>query len=477
MKKQSDYKRILEYFIKVNTGLWFIIFGLILIIVPHFVGMFLQTLALRDGQIVIERFDAYGAVGVVIGGTFLTVGLTFIIVDVLFTRYQEIEKDLKKKGIMNVFENRAELQTVFSYKHIISRFEQIIFIGTKHSDFTDNLFKNHDGIRDIIASKGKGFKIKIYFLNPNSEYKYLFDEDDKLPDKTDLGQAILMHIKTLLRLMNDYPELRNRITIYLHNTIPIGNITILDNHIYLVNRYLFFEESPKTLWFELTRDSAATQRIDAYFRKVERDKPREINSLPDLKSLENTELRELLTVLDGDAKPTNFNRAREIIHRKGYLHRTVHIWIVNSRQEVLLQKRGNDVEVSKALWGCACTGHITTGKSSLETAVDEVYQELGVNIWPIAQAGKLLKIGEFRHNFDDEAITFHDNEINDVYLLEVDKTIDEYTIEDGIVEEIKFMNYKEFENDYKTNPQHYVTSHKEEHNLVIRTFKQRFEPY
>ena len=290
-------------------------------------------------------------------------------------------------------------------------------------------------------------------------------------------KAILQHIKTLFRMLNDHPELKSKINIYLHHTIPIGNVSILDNHVYLVNRYLFFEESPKTLWFELSEGAADTQRIIAYFEKVKKDKPKEINKLSDLEPLENTELKELLTVLDMDGKPTNFNRAREIVHRRGYLHRSVHIWIVNSKQEVLLQKRGSNVEVSKNLWGCACTGHIIAGKSSLESVVDEVSQELGIDISSIVHSAKVEKIGEFRHNFTDDKTTFHDNEINDVYLIEMDKPIAEYTIEENLVEEIKFMDYKEFEADYKANPKSYVTSYKEEHKLIIKTLKHKFESH
>lgn len=475
MKRQSDYKRILEYFIKVNTGVWLIIFGIIFISIPHFFEIFAQKQIMGDGKIFIEGLTAWGRVIAQIGETFLTVGLTFIIVDVLFSKYQEKEKALKQKGILNVFENRTELQNIYSFKNIVSKFEHIVFIGTKHSEFTDIVYKNADGIRDIIINKGKDFKIDIYFLNPNSEYKYLFDEDEKLPHKADLGQSILQHIKVLFMIFKDYPAIKSKINIYLHHTIPIGNITILDNQIYIINRYLFFEQSPKTLWFELSRDAADTQRIRAYFNKIEKDKPRSIKNLTDLKPLENLELKELLTVLDAEGKPTNFNRAREIIHRKGYLHRSVHIWIANSNKEVLLQKRGVGVEISKNLWGCACTGHIIAGKSSLEAAIDEVYQELGLDISPIVQRGKIVKLGELSNNFDDDENTFHDNEINDVYLIETDKKLSEFTIEENIVEEIKYMNYIDFENDYKANPNSYVTSHKEEHKLVLKTLKKKFD--
>jgi len=467
----DNFKYKLLNFIKVNTGLWAIFIGLILSIIPYLFDIF--KLIQYVGEIRIESFNILGQIFNVVGASGITVGLTIIIVDVLFEKYKEKDKDYKKVGIMNVFEDRLEMQKLYPYKDIISKFNHIVFVGTKHSDFVENITKNKNGIRNLILKKNEKFTIDIYFLNPNSEYKYLFEEDEKLPDKADLGETIIQIIKSLLKELNQYPDLKKRINIYLHNTIPIGNVSIFDDYIYLVNRYLFFEESPKTMWYELNRDGALNQRIIAFYERMKSDQVRAIYSFSDLKPLEDKELKELITVLDHHGNPTNFNRAREIVHRRGYLHKSVHVWIVNKQGEVLLQKRSSNVEVSKNLWGCSCTGHVKTGQNSIETVRDEILEELGVDINSISNKN-VVKINSLRHHYEDDDNLYHDNEINDVYLVEIDKEISDYIINSEVVDEIKYMPLSDFIDDYNSNNDQYVNSHLEEYKFIFRYLKEKY---
>ncbi len=53
---------------------------------------------------------------------------------------------------------------------------------------------------------------------------------------------------------------------------------------------------------------------------------------------------EYLDVLDENGNKTGKTMAYSLVHRNGYWHKAVHTWIVNDKNEILLQKRSPDVD-------------------------------------------------------------------------------------------------------------------------------------
>ena len=53
------------------------------------------------------------------------------------------------------------------------------------------------------------------------------------------------------------------------------------------------------------------------------------------------EMEEYFDVLDEEGRPSGVTKPKSEVHTKGYWHRTVHIWIINENNEILLQKRRN----------------------------------------------------------------------------------------------------------------------------------------
>ncbi|KAL0327689.1 UNVERIFIED_CONTAM: Nudix hydrolase 3, partial [Sesamum angustifolium] len=57
------------------------------------------------------------------------------------------------------------------------------------------------------------------------------------------------------------------------------------------------------------------------------------------------------------------------VHRDGDYHRAVHVWIVvESTQEVLLQRRSDCKDSWPGVWDISSAGHISAGDSSLVSA-------------------------------------------------------------------------------------------------------------
>ncbi|MBP3619995.1 MAG: NUDIX domain-containing protein [Clostridia bacterium] len=125
-------------------------------------------------------------------------------------------------------------------------------------------------------------------------------------------------------------------------------------------------------------------------------------------------------------------------HKQGLLHRVVHICIVNSKNQILLQKRSKKKRLYPSVWDISAAGHILAGEKSLTSAIREVREELGLD----------LQEDEFEFLFaflDDLSIDdFYVNEIADVYLVKKDVNIDDIKTQKNEVDEVKWVPVDEF---------------------------------
>jgi isopentenyl-diphosphate Delta-isomerase len=56
-------------------------------------------------------------------------------------------------------------------------------------------------------------------------------------------------------------------------------------------------------------------------------------------------MKELLEIYLKNGKPTGESEEREIIHEKGIWHKVIHIWVINKKGQLLLQKRSPNKDV------------------------------------------------------------------------------------------------------------------------------------
>lgn len=69
---------------------------------------------------------------------------------------------------------------------------------------------------------------------------------------------------------------------------------------------------------------------------------------------------------------------RDECHSKGLLHRAVHIMILNSKGEFLLQKRSKKKDMYSGWWTSSASGHVEAGDDYEESAKRELKEELGI---------------------------------------------------------------------------------------------------
>lgn len=133
-------------------------------------------------------------------------------------------------------------------------------------------------------------------------------------------------------------------------------------------------------------------------------------------------------------------------HRLGKLHKSVLVWIINDKGELLVQKRNPNKDINPNLLDTSFAGHIQAGESSTETAIREAKEELNLDI-------DLNKL-EFLFSCKDKS--FHPNglieyEIEDVYLYKDNINILNLKFIDHEVIDIKYIDYKKIETMWKNN--------------------------
>ncbi len=88
--------------------------------------------------------------------------------------------------------------------------------------------------------------------------------------------------------------------------------------------------------------------------------------------------------------------SKQEAHEKGLLHRAFSIYIVNEKNEILLQKRNINKYHSGGLWTNTCCSHPASDCNLLEFASERLQEEFGIK-------SDLEEIGQFvyRNQFDN----------------------------------------------------------------------------
>ncbi|MFQ9264942.1 MAG: NUDIX hydrolase [Clostridia bacterium] len=85
---------------------------------------------------------------------------------------------------------------------------------------------------------------------------------------------------------------------------------------------------------------------------------------------------EYIDIFDENNNPTGQIKEKEKAHEEGDFHRTAHVWIVNDKNELLLQKRSANKKSHPNCWDISGAGHIKAGESVIDGAIRELKEEL-----------------------------------------------------------------------------------------------------
>lgn len=137
-------------------------------------------------------------------------------------------------------------------------------------------------------------------------------------------------------------------------------------------------------------------------------------------------MAELFDVLDESGFRQGPPRERAEVHAEGLVHRAIHVWLFDAAGQVLIQRRGTDVDHMPGYLSPSTGGHVDAGEASQVAAIRETFEETGLTLAP----GQLIYL--FSHRND---ITVHegyyDHQFNDVYFAQADFSLDDLVVEAG----------------------------------------------
>lgn len=158
---------------------------------------------------------------------------------------------------------------------------------------------------------------------------------------------------------------------------------------------------------------------------------------------------ELLDVVDEDNNLTGKVEDKDIIHEKGIWHREVAVWIMNTKGEILLQKRASTKKHHPNIWGLTA-GHVEAGEDVESAIKRETLEELGINIDNFKKIN-IIKNGELHASCNQQ-----NNHFGYHFFANVDYDINDYVIQKEELSEVKYISLEELEEIVKDKDDKYT---------------------
>ncbi|MGB2685845.1 MAG: NUDIX domain-containing protein [Olleya sp.] len=148
---------------------------------------------------------------------------------------------------------------------------------------------------------------------------------------------------------------------------------------------------------------------------------------------------ETIDIVDKNGLPTGETALKSVIHTKGYLHNTAHIWFYTNDSKILLAQRAASKSIYPLLWDVSVAGHIDAGESIENGAIREIKEEIGLQIKPT----DLEKIGVFEC-FQSYPNGIKDNEFHNTYIVQLEVPIASLTPQEEEVQALKLVTISTF---------------------------------
>ena len=151
-----------------------------------------------------------------------------------------------------------------------------------------------------------------------------------------------------------------------------------------------------------------------------------------------------------------------LAHEKGELHRALSVIIVNSKNEILLQRRALGKYHSPGLWTNTCCSHPYPGEDALDAAKRRLKEEMGMT----AELKFVFKF-LYKCNFENGLI---EHELDHVFIGQSDDTPHINTDE---AMAFSWTSMEDIEADMEKNPNNYTFWFK----LIIQNYRKSLNAY
>lgn len=128
---------------------------------------------------------------------------------------------------------------------------------------------------------------------------------------------------------------------------------------------------------------------------------------------------------------------KDVAHKEGRLHRSIHLWIINDDGEILLQYRCGDKKLYPNTWDVSVGGHVSTEENSIDALSRETKEELGIDL----DLGSIEYLGTIheRLKYDD----IDSNELVDVFIARQNINKEDIVLQKEEVADVRWVSIEE----------------------------------
>lgn len=148
----------------------------------------------------------------------------------------------------------------------------------------------------------------------------------------------------------------------------------------------------------------------------------------------------------------------------GLRHRAVAVFIINSKNQVLLQKRSEMQKMWPGMWDLSSGGHVDSGEQGFQAIQRELHEELGLDI----QTSEMDFIGSaLSTNIKGDIINKH---LNEYYVVNKDIDLESLKLQATEVSEVKWVDKEEIIERIKNNYEG-ITDKKGAWNYLLKYYE------
>ena len=172
---------------------------------------------------------------------------------------------------------------------------------------------------------------------------------------------------------------------------------------------------------------------------------------------------ELLEYFDEKNEKSLGIAERDYIHKNNFWHREVAVWVLNEKNELLLQRRSSKKKQGANKFSITA-GHIDVKEEATIAAIREIKEEIGLDF-----SVEDLNVIDIYKNEQDGNYCF-----SYTYLVKTDKKIEDMTMQEEEVSELKFISIEELEEKIKNVDEEIPLVKKPFTKLTIDKIKKEF---
>ncbi|MEI0604231.1 NUDIX domain-containing protein [Brachyspira alvinipulli] len=144
-------------------------------------------------------------------------------------------------------------------------------------------------------------------------------------------------------------------------------------------------------------------------------------------------MSEIWDIYDRNKNKTGRFHKRGLPMNKDDYHIIIHAWVVNNNDEVIITKRHESKRICPNMWECT-EGSILAGESSVEGAVRELEEEIGLSFkkeeavfltsFVLEESNTIVDSFMFRRDVKIEDLVLQENEVSDVLIVNREKYLE-----------------------------------------------------